>query len=253
MSIKGYVINLASSPDRMLHAQAELAAHEIEAVRVDGFDGREIDLTTFGLYDDKKARRFMGRSMSGGELGCYVGHQRALTAFLDSGDQMAIVFEDDITFADDAAKTLGPLLEWLGSRADWHCVNIGAKRLKITTPIAPIAGVDVVHAHYFPMLAHALVWNQAGAEAFLAASEPIYCPADNMMRQVLTRSDKGFATRRSLVSAGSFDSDIAARSGGKRSVYRRSTLYGLRKQQRLLQEKAMAFAHKIRRSRHEQV
>ena len=249
MSLKGYVINLASSPDRMQHARAELASHQIEAVRVDGFDGREIDLSTFDRYDDKKARRFMGRSMSGGEIGCYVGHQRALTAFLDSGDPMAIVFEDDITFANNANVALGPLLSWLSTRTDWQCVNIGAKRLKITTPIDTIAGINVVHAHYFPMLAHALIWNRAGAESFLAASEPIFCPADNMMRQVLTRSDKGLATCQSLVNAGSFDSDISARSGGNRGVYRRSTLYGLRKQRRLLQEKAIAFSHKFRRSR----
>ncbi len=245
MSLKGYVINLASSPDRMEHARNELAAQQIEAVRVDGFDGREIDLDSFTPYDDRKARKVMGRSMSGGEIGCYVGHQRALTAFRDSGDDMAIVFEDDITFAKDAAEVLGPLLEWLGNRSDWHCVNIGTNRLKITTPLETVAGADVVRAHYFPMLAHALIWNRAGAQAFLDVAEPIYCPADNMMRQLLTKSDMGLATCRSLVDAGSFDSDISARSGGNRGAFRRSTLYGFRKQRRLLQEKAMAYRHKI--------
>lgn len=247
MKLKGYVINLASSSDRMDHARQELLAHDIEPVRVDGFDGRQIDLDQFAPYDDRKARNFMGRSMTGGEIGCYVGHQRALTAFRDSGEDMAIVFEDDITFAPEATQVLGPLLDWLKSRDDWHCVNIGAKRLKITTPVDTVAGVEIVRAHYFPMLAHALIWNQAGAASFLNAAEPIYCPADNMMRQVHTRTDMGLATRTSLVNAGSFDSDISARSGGNRGIYKRSKFYGFRKQRRLLQEKAMAFSHKMRR------
>lgn len=247
MTLKGYVINLASSSDRMDNARQELEAHNIDPVRVDGFDGRTIDLEQFAPYDDRKARNFMGRSMTGGEVGCYVGHQRALSAFRDSGDEIAIVFEDDITFAKEANSSLGPLLDWLRTRDDWHCVNIGAKRLKITTDVEIVAGVDVVRAHYFPMLAHALIWNQAGAESFLNSAEPIYCPADNMMRQVLTKSDMGLATRQSLVNAGSFDSDISARSGGNRGGHKRSMFYGFRKQRRLMQEKAIAFSHKLRR------
>ncbi|MGR3616284.1 MAG: glycosyltransferase family 25 protein [Paracoccaceae bacterium] len=249
MTLKGYVINLASSPDRMTHARSELKSQNIEAVRVDGFDGREIDLASFAPYDDDKASRFMGRSMSGGEIGCYVGHERALTAFRDSGDHMAIVFEDDITFTTEAATALAPLLEWLGKRSDWHCVNIGTNRHKITTPVTTIAGLDVVRAHYFPMLAHALIWNQAGAQAFLDQAEPIFCPADNMMRHVLTKSDMGLATMRALVDAGSFDSDISARSGGNRSIQGRSKFYGFRKQRRLLTEKATAYSHQRARKR----
>jgi glycosyl transferase family 25 len=250
MNLKGYVINLASSTDRMRHAQAELAANNIETVRVEGFDGREIDVATFAPYDDDKARKFMGRSMSGGEIGCYVGHQRALQAFCDSGDPIAIVFEDDIMFADGAAEKIGALIDWLRTQDDWHCINIGATRLKITSPYKTLGGIDVVNAHYFPMLAHALIWSQAGAQAFLDAAEPIYCPADNMFRQVFTKSDKGFATVENLVSAGSFDSDISARSGGNRGADRRSPLYCFRKQRRLLQEKAIAFVHKICQARH---
>ena len=151
---KGFVINLAASPRRLDSARAELVAAQIDPIRVDAFDGREIDLAQFAAYDDDKARRFMGRSMTQGEVGCYVSHQRA-------------------------------------------------------------------------------------------ASEPIFCPADNMLRQVLTRSDMGLGTARSLVTAGRFDSDISARSGGNRGKFRRSPLYGLRKQRRLLHEKAMAFAHKL--------
>lgn len=242
---KGFVINLAASPQRMESARAELERYNIASVRVDAFDGREIFLADFAPYDDRKARKFMGRSMTPGEVGCYVSHQRAARAFLESGERLGLVFEDDIAIQPAFGTVVPALLEWLGKRDDWHCVNLGARRLKITSPLDRIAGTEIVRAHYFPMLAHALVWNRSGAEAFLAASEPIFCPADNMLRQVLTRSDMGLATTESLVTAGRFDSDISARSDGNRGQFERSVFYGLRKQRRLLQEKALAFTHKI--------
>ncbi|NUH65372.1 glycosyltransferase family 25 protein [Sulfitobacter sp. S0837] len=242
---KGFVINLAASPQRFDSAKAELDDVQIDTIRVDAFDGREIDLAQYAPYDDRKARQFMGRSMTQGEVGCYVSHQRAATAFLESGDDIGFVFEDDIALKPEFKTAAAALIEWLRPRDDWHCVNLGATRLKITTPMAEVAGVSILRAHYFPMLAHALIWNRAGAAAFLAAAEPIFCPADNMLRQVLTRSDMGLATGQSLVTAGQFDSDISARSAGNRGQFRRSPLYGLRKQRRLLHEKAMAVAHRL--------
>ena len=246
MTPTGYVINLAASPDRMAHARAELDGHGIRPERVEGLDGRQIDPTTYPGYDDARARAYMGRSMTGGELGCFVGHRRALTALVESGAPLALVFEDDIAFRAEADRVLPALLDWLTtSDLDWHCVNIGARRLKITTPVAEIAGAHLVRAHYFPMLAHAMIWSRAGALAYLEAAEEIFCPADNMMRYVLTRSDKGLALTQALVDAGRFDSDISARSGGDRGAHGRAPGYGLLKQRRLWQEKALAFRHKL--------
>ena len=61
---KGFVINLAASPQRLDSAKAELDGAQVDPIRVDAFDGREIDLAQFAPYDDSKARRFMGRSMT---------------------------------------------------------------------------------------------------------------------------------------------------------------------------------------------
>lgn len=242
----GYVINLAASPDRMAHTRTELEAHGIEAVRIDGMDGRQIAPDMYPAYDDARTRRYMGRSMTGGEIGCYESHCRALRAFVESGAPMAIVFEDDITFEPGAQAPLNALLDWLEKTSiDWHAVNIGARKPKITTEVARIAGHSLVRAHYFPMLAHAMIWSRVGAQAYLHAAGTLFCPADNMMRYVLTRSNKGFATVPRLVDAGQFDSDISARSGGNRATHQRSTAYFFRKQGRLWGEKLIASRFKL--------
>ena len=246
MTPKGYVINLAASPERMAHSKAQLEAHGIDPVRVDGMDGRQINPNAYDIYDDAHAQRYMGRSMTGGEIGCYESHRRALSAFVESQEPMAIVFEDDITFEPNAKDILHQLLDWLASTdLDWHAVNIGARRPKITTPVAQIGTHQLVRAHYFPMLAHAMIWSRAGAEAYLDAAKDLFCPADNMMRYVLTRSNKGFATIPKLVDAAHFDSDIAARSEGNRATHQRSTAYFFRKQRRLWGEKLIATQFKL--------
>ena len=104
MAETGWVINLAGSPERMEHARAELQGADFALVRVDAFDGCGKALDDFDGYDDARARRFMGRSMSTGELGCYVSHLRALRAFLDSGDDAALILEDDFKFTEGGAE-----------------------------------------------------------------------------------------------------------------------------------------------------
>ncbi len=125
----------------------------------------------------------------------------------------------------------------------WHAVNIGAHRRKITTPLTELAGRELVRAHYFPMLAHAMVWSREGARALLAQRHPIFCPVDNMCRYVLTRSDRGLALYPRVAVADAFDSDIIARSGGSRGEQGRKALYGWRKQKRLWTAKLIARRH----------
>ena len=188
MAETGWVINPADSPERMESAGAELEGGGFAVARVDACDGRGRSPDDFDGYDDALARRFMGRSLTPGELGCHESHMRALTAFLDSGDDIALVLEDDFRFAEGGAEAAETVIAWMRQNPRWHAVNIGAHRRKITTPLAELAGRELVRAHYFPMLAHAMVWSRPGAEALLGQRHPVFCPADNMYRHVLTRS-----------------------------------------------------------------
>ncbi|MEO0664903.1 MAG: glycosyltransferase family 25 protein [Pseudomonadota bacterium] len=247
MDRAGWVINLASSPDRMAHAHAELSRAGLETRRIEAYDGRGKDLADFEGYDDARTRRFMGRSMSAGELGCYLSHIRALTAFLESPEDVALILEDDFQWTEGGPDAATTAMDWLAENSHWHAINVGASKRKITSPLEDLSGRELVRAHYFPMLAHAMIWSRAGAEALLAVATPIFCPADNMYRHVLTRSDKGLALYPPAASAGAFDSDITARStGGSRSTQARSPFYGWRKQKRLWTEKLIATTHKAR-------
>ncbi|MCY4240282.1 MAG: hypothetical protein OXD36_00895 [Rhodobacter sp.] len=140
-------------------------------------------------------------------------------------------------------KSAYAVIAWMRRNPRWHAVNIGAHRRKITTPLAELDGRELVRAHYFPMLAHAIVWSRAGAEALLARRHPVFCPADNMYRHVLTRSDRGLALYPPAAEADTFDSEITARSGGPRGKRGRTALYNWRRQKRLWTEKLIALRH----------
>ena len=243
MAETGWVINLADSTERMESAGAELGRAGFTVARVDACDGRGRPPDDFDGYDDALARRFMGRSLTPGELGCHESHMRALAAFLDGGDAAALVLEDDFRFTEGGAEAAKAVIAWMRQNPRWHAVNVGASKRKITTPLAGLAGRELVRAHYFPMLAHAMVWSRAGAEALLARRHPVFCPAANMYRHVLTRSGRGLALYPPAAAADAFDSDITARSGGQRGKRGRTALYGWRRQKRLWTEKLVALRH----------
>ncbi|MBD0866095.1 MAG: glycosyltransferase family 25 protein [Rhodobacteraceae bacterium] len=247
MLCHAYVINLALSPQRLAHARAELAKLGLALNRVDAFDGRQLAATDFAEYDAERALTYMGRALSPGELGCYLSHCRALETFLATDENIALVFEDDVRVSDATSSVLKSVLDWLAAHPAlrWQAVNLGPNRRKFTTTLGRFGTHEIARGHYFPQLAHAILWNRTGARAFLDQAKPIFCPADTMIRHIMIRSNQGLAVYPPIAWTGAFDSDIAARSGSKRAQYGRLRSYGWRKQKRLWIDKALAMRNQI--------
>lgn len=70
------------------------------------------DIVEKDYYSALGNRFLMKRKLSPGEIACYVSHRKIWQAFLDSGANFAMIFEDDFAFADkDAlAENLGDCL-----------------------------------------------------------------------------------------------------------------------------------------------
>ena len=127
---------------------------------------------------------------------------------------------------------------------DWEIANLGAHRDKIVTPVASIAGHGIRRAHYFPMLATAILWTRPAAATFVDAAHRIACPSDNHYRHWQTRTDGGLSIWPPLIRAGDHASDID--SGSKRTDKQaRTAFYGLAKQRRLWTDKMIALRHKM--------
>lgn len=237
-----YVINLDGSNERLANVTQTLSEQGIDFIRISAFDGRQVDPTSFDEYSEPKALAYMGRTLTGGELGCYFSHLNCAKVFLESDADFVVVLEDDMKPSDDLAHKINMLIQGLADEK-WHLINIGANKRKIFTPLFKIGEHQVSHAHYFPMTTTGVVWNKNGARAFLEQGLPIYAPVDNFFRDWLTKSNLGIGVYPPLVVARDVASDID--HGAKRKQNNRTKNYGFLKQKRLWQDKIIAFKHKF--------
>jgi hypothetical protein len=83
MTLTAFVINLDRRPDRMSHFLHDFEDSGFDVVRVPAVDGRELRLSS-----DSSA-------FNPGIIGVNQSHGKAIKAFLDSGSDYCMIFEDD--------------------------------------------------------------------------------------------------------------------------------------------------------------
>lgn len=172
-----YLLSLA--PERL--GVAETALRDVAFQRVQAVDGRG---------DPAVRVPGFGRLVSGSETACSASHRLALQMFLDTGDPLGVVLEDDVASVDVAgltnlAATLKPL-------QNWDVLHLSATDFGFRTPWQ---GVD--RAHLFPMTTGALLWSRDGAQAFLNAQTN--WPMDHALRRWTLNRNGGLGLRQSLV------------------------------------------------------
>lgn len=89
-----YIINMDTATDRWQFVKEAYAKTGIPFTRVSGIWGKNIPLP-HPAYDEAKYRRCHGQHTNPGTLGCYLSHLRCLELFLESGDEFAMIAEDD--------------------------------------------------------------------------------------------------------------------------------------------------------------
>lgn len=244
-SLNTYVINLDGSNDRLAAISERLAAFGVTYTRVCAVDGRQMDLARLPEYDSDRAERYMGRSLVGGEIGCYLSHLKVAREFLTSDASYALVLEDDALPLCNPVELLNKALPDLEAvDHDWLLINIGNNKLKISTPLEQYQvgnhRCELVAAHYFPMTTSAIVWSRRGAKRFLAEHRQIFAPVDNYFRYWLTRTGHGYSFSPAPVTTTEAASQIVGGAGTARKTNKRKWYYGLAKQYRLFQDKLIA-------------
>src|SRR5690606_15727337 len=132
--------------------------------------------------------------------------------------------EDDVLLRCNPITVLEEALPILESvDPDWLLINMGANKCKITSLISEydIGGYrcSLAAAHYFPMMACAIVWSREGARQFVENHDKIFAPVDNYFRYWLTRTGHGYAFCPAPITTTDAESQIAASDGSKRSKY----------------------------------
>ena len=248
-TFKSYLINLDGSADRLASARRQFETHKIAFERVSAVNGHKLSLETLKDYNAQKTECYMGRQMSGGEIGCVLSHLKALREFLASDAPYAIVFEDDFLLHDDFLSTVNSTIDWLStSNYVWDIVHLSFEGRKYSRPRARVGKSELRHTYYFPMTSTAILWSREGAEAFLEFHREILAPYDNILREWQSHRGKGLALYPPIASTIGGASDI---DGGKpRNRNRKSSiLYGIRKKRRSIVLKWRAMSHILQESK----
>lgn len=93
-----YVINLARSPDRRAHIEAELRRTGMTYEMIPAVDGRTLDLDDHTLIDPLLASR---SPFVAGAAGCALSHFYTYQKIIEDGRDRALILEDDVRLPPD--------------------------------------------------------------------------------------------------------------------------------------------------------
>lgn len=244
--IPSFLINLNESSERLEKVTQIFHKHDMKFTRVPAADGRKVDLKIASDCNFSKALKYYGRTLSGGEYGCYKSHLRCAQLIVEREHDYALVFEDDITLNEKFLTGVQAVIFQLKQKnIDWHLVNLGSPSVRIFTSIGKLeTGQSLVAAHYFPQSAFAMLWSKAGARNFINNHSEVSMTVDNLFRHILIRSGKGFAVTPALAEHIDYGSTIDSSVKNKRYSNRRWN-YGLLKQKRFWTNRAIALYRKL--------
>ena len=181
-----FVINLEKAGDRRRFMEVQLAMlPELDVRFIKAVDGRTLgEAELAGLYDDARAKRTWGCSLTTSEIGCALSHLEACRQIVEQNLEVALVLEDDILISGFFPEILAATLPQLSPAQPEvilfapvkSCLRLGARQL---TPTHRLCQVRRGAWH-----AAAYLITRPAAEIQLAKLQPVHVPADYWNRAI---------------------------------------------------------------------
>ena len=170
-----FVINLDSSPERYQHAEQQLQALGIGAQRFRGVYGKDLSAAEVDACYDKAANlQHFRRSLSPGEIGCYLSHRGVWQQMVDQHIEVAIVLEDDIEVDPRLPQAIGQVSGLTG----WDHIKLSDDR--DTPPFQRKSlhdGFELVNFKRVPNCATGYIMSLSGANKMLSRNK-FFRPVD---------------------------------------------------------------------------
>ncbi|GHU19377.1 hypothetical protein FACS189472_09070 [Alphaproteobacteria bacterium] len=101
------VINLERATERLAYVLPNISALAIPYEIVTAVDGRELSQEKIkSIVDTESYQKFFKMLPEPGTVGCSLSHEKALKRFLESDNEFALIFEDDVFFDPAHARFL---------------------------------------------------------------------------------------------------------------------------------------------------
>ena len=174
-----YVVSLARAVERREKMRAQLEGLGMRAEFTDAIDGASADFTPYSdrLHPDKW-RVLRGRELSNAAIACYLSHYRIWERVAASGEQCALVLEDDALLHDGFCDVVRELQN---CRWQWDVIMLsGRKRRPIDTVLDKIGGTGRRLVRYRVRVGGAVAYlvSSSGAKKLLTQCREICAPVD---------------------------------------------------------------------------
>ncbi|KAM4695808.1 inactive glycosyltransferase 25 family member 3 [Rhinophrynus dorsalis] len=148
-----FLINLLRRPEKRQRMLRSLFEQEISCHVLDAIDGSTLNSSDIkrlgvnllpGFYDP-----FSGRTLTKGEVGCFLSHFKIWEEIVDRQLEATLVFEDDVRFESFFKRKMIRLMQGIrNAQLDWDLIYIGRKQVT-TDPERPVDNVpNLVVADY---------------------------------------------------------------------------------------------------------
>lgn len=182
LQIPVFVISLKEAHQRRQRMEKILGELSLDFTFIDAIDGRDFNMADHQNYDGQKRRRYFGRDLGGGELGCTLSHKKIFQMMLDQNIERALILEDDIIFYDNFMNALEDVLN---TKTPYDMVRFfGAlKVLKHKNyQICPLPkGGNLSRLCATPGGTYAYIMTKKGAEKLLPHMEKNVFPIDGLV------------------------------------------------------------------------
>lgn len=177
--MKVYLINMDRSADRLEIMQQRLSALGLEYERVSAVDGSKLSA------EDKKSVASPNwrypYSLTLGEIGCFLSHKKCWSNLVNSGDDWALVLEDDSVFHPKAKDYFQPT-DWIPDGVELIQFSFTPDTTFSDKTITLPNGSHLVRVkHSSPCGTYAYLISRKAAKRALELADLVEGPIDNFM------------------------------------------------------------------------
>ncbi len=179
-------INLPSSKERREHIQQQGANLGITVQIVEAIAGKDLTEEQKKMYDSRKRESMYITHLTPNEQACAHSHRKALSTFLASDADYAVVLEDDATFE---PNFLSGIKFMINDVPGWECCKLYTEPSKLypLCPTIPEAPVQPVFPKKIPWGAIGYMYSRAGAEKILAHFNSFWLGADTQLADIMLK------------------------------------------------------------------
>lgn len=177
-----YIINLDRSPERYNYVAPKVESLGYEITRIPAIDGADLseqelidstNFTAFKIFASEYPRR--------GTIGCSLSHLNTWKRFLESNNEFAVVFEDDVDFNPTTLKNI--IAELQQNKNLWDVVTFEISHNGTPLTIKKLDSSQHKLSVYLTEISHtgAYILNRKAAQKLVQKFLPIKMPVDHYM------------------------------------------------------------------------